>query len=114
MTETGYSRGLLAEKGAKLYLILKGYRILATRYKTRMGEIDLVARRGNTLVFTEVKHRKTQDIAAEAIHAGNQARVRDAAALYLQKHPEYTGLDCRFDAIVMAPGRWPRHIENCF
>jgi putative endonuclease len=111
---TGYKKGLLAETLAAWILRLKCYRVLAMRYKTRVGEIDIVAQRGRTVVFTEVKFRQTADHAAEAIGTHNQSRVRQAAALYLQKHPEYNGYDCRFDAVVLAPGKWPRHIENAF
>jgi len=111
---TGYRRGLWAETLSAWYLRLKGYRILSMRYKTRVGEIDIVARRGGVLVFAEVKWRGTQDDAKAVIHAGNQARVRQAAELYLQNHPRYTGLDVRFDALVWAPGRWPLHIRNAF
>lgn len=111
---TGHQTGLLAERLAAWYLRLQGYSILAMRYKTHVGEIDLVARRGRTLVFAEVKHRHDMAAAKEAVHAENRARVRRAAELYLQKHPRYTGLDMRFDAIVFAPRRWPQHIRNAF
>ena len=114
VAETGYRRGLFAEKCAAWYLRLKGYDIIAARYRTSVGEIDLVARRARHLVFVEVKHRAALEVAAEAVHRRNQARVRRAAELYLQKHPRYTGFDMRFDAVVMAPGRWPRHIVNAF
>jgi putative endonuclease len=113
-TQTGYARGLQAEKWASWYLRVKGYRILAMRYKTHLGEIDIVAKRGRVLVFVEVKLRNRMQAAAEAIHAQNQTRVRRAAELYLQKYPRYTGCDLRFDAVMLAPYQWPRHIENAF
>lgn len=113
-TRTGYQKGLRAEWLAGWYLRFKGYRILALRYKTHLGEIDIVAARGKTVVFVEVKQRSTQDRAKESIHAENQARVRRAAELYLQKYPRYTGHDVRFDAIVFAPGAWPQHLQNVF
>lgn len=111
---SGHQKGVRAEFLAKLYLRLKGYRILAERFRTPVGEIDLIARQGQRLVFIEVKLRKTADTAAEAIHAQNRARVTRAAELYLQKHMEYTGWEIRFDALVMAPGAWPRHIRNAW
>lgn len=111
---TGHKKGLIAETLAGLYLMLKGYRLLARRYKTRLGEIDLVAKRGGTIIFVEVKLRKTARDGAEAIHAHNQARVRDAAALYLQKHPAYNDCDMRFDAVILSKGKWPRHLTNAF
>src|SRR5690606_35775196 len=107
----GHRTGLYAEKLAEIALVLKGYRILARRFRTPLGEIDLVARQGNTLVFTEVKWRKTTDAAAEAIYPANRRRVENAAALYLQKYPEYTDMNIRFDAVVLAPKSWPRHIQ---
>lgn len=111
---TGYQKGLRAEFFAGLYFLLKGYRILEKRFKTPVGEVDLIARRGRELVFIEVKLRGAADEAASAIHAKNRSRVVRAAALYLQKHPEYTGFGVRFDALIMAPGAWPRHIRNAW
>lgn len=114
MTATGHQKGLWAERGAEVFLMLKGYRIVSRRFKTPLGEIDLVAKRHHTLVFVEVKWRETAEEAAEAIHAKNRARVSRAAALYLQQHPQYTDMDTRFDALVMARGVWPRHIEGAW
>jgi putative endonuclease len=111
---TGHQKGLDAEKWAAFYLRLKGYRVLATRYRTKLGEIDLIVRRGNVLAFVEVKRRGTEDEGAEAIHAGNQARVRRAAELYLQKYPRYTVHDMRFDAVVFGKGLLPRHVTGAF
>ncbi len=111
---TGHAAGLAAEKTAELYLRAKGYQLLQRRYRTPHGEIDLVMQRGRVIVFFEVKYRKNADIAAESIHMRNQMRVRQAAELYLQRHPAYDGFDIRFDALLMAPRRWPQHIENAF
>lgn len=114
MTATGHETGLRAELFAALALMLKGYRIVARRYKTPLGEIDLVAKRGRTLCFVEVKRRRSFVKGAEAVHAKNQSRVSNAAALYLQKHPEYSGLNIRFDAAIIAPKSWPRHIPHAW
>lgn len=114
MKTTGYKKGLMAEFKAKIYFRMLGYSILTERFKTPMGEIDIVVKRGNTIAFVEVKMRRTVDEAAEAIHNKNQSRVRNAAELYLQKYPEYTDCEMRFDALVLAPGAWPRHIENAW
>jgi putative endonuclease len=114
MKETGYQKGLLAELKAKSFLRLNGFHILAERFKTPAGEIDLIGKRGNMVVFFEVKLRKTKEAAAEAIHAKNQSRVRNAAELYLQKYPEYNQCEMRFDALVMVPGTWPEHIPDAF
>ncbi|MFH1158535.1 MAG: YraN family protein [Pseudomonadota bacterium] len=112
--KTSHQKGLRAEAFAGLYLRLKGYRVVEERWKTPMGEIDLIVRRGRRLAFIEVKLRGTAAAAVESIHARNRFRVRSAAELYLQKHPEYTGWELGFDALVMAPGAWPRHIRNAF
>ena len=114
MTVTGYQKGIIAENFAKGFFTLKGYTVLAERFKTKLGEIDLVLRKNNTLVFVEVKMRQTIENAAESIDTRNQQRVYAAAELYLQKHPQYTGYDVRFDALVLAPYALPRHIENAW
>lgn len=114
MASTGHQKGLWAENLAAVFLFLKGYLILSRRFRTPLGEIDLVARRWKTLVFTEVKLRKSTDAAAESIHAENRARVRRAAELYLQKHPRYNDFSVRFDALILSPRGWPRHIPNAF
>jgi len=114
METTGHSKGLIAEFKARAFMRSKGYRILEKRFKTPHGEVDLIAKMGNTIVFVEVKLRKTKEAAAEAISAKNKRRVRTAAELYLQKYPEYAECDVRFDALILAPGAWPEHIENAF
>lgn len=111
---TNHDKGLWAESIAKAYLMLKGYRILAERFKTPYGEIDLIIQRGKTVAFVEVKARKTETDAAEAIHAKNQARVRQAAELYLQQHPEYNGCELRFDACLVGKAGVPRHLEGAW
>jgi putative endonuclease len=111
---TGHQKGLQAETFAKGFFRLKGYDVLAERFKTPQGEVDLIVAKGKLLVFVEVKLRKTLEAAAEAVHAKNQARVLRAAELYLQKHPEYTDWEMRFDALVLAPYAWPRHIQNAW
>lgn len=106
--------GLRAEGWAAWQLRFKGYRILAMRYKTPVGEIDIVARRGSVLAFVEVKARGDAAAAAEAIHGRNQQRVVRAAQHYLQAHPEYASLTIRFDALLVAWYRWPHHICHAF
>ena len=81
--------GILAEYLALAYLILKGYRFVTSRYKTKLGEIDLIVRRGKTLVFVEVKARANRDDAAHAVHAKNQSRVVQASQMFLMADPAY-------------------------
>lgn len=111
---TGHQKGLRAEFLAKLYFRLKGYQIVGERFKTPVGEIDLILKKGRRLAFVEVKWRGTAAAAAESIHAKNQSRVKRAATLYLQRYPEYTQYELGFDALVMAPGAWPQHIRNAW
>ena len=106
--------GRRAEQAAAWWLRCKGYRILAMRYKTPVGEIDIVARRGNTVVFIEVKGRKRRHDAANAIHARNQARVVRAAQWWLQRHPLFEQSQVRFDACLVAWYRFPHHIPHAF
>jgi putative endonuclease len=106
--------GLSAESRAALLLIAKSYRILARRFKTPFGEIDIVARRRNDLVFVEVKARERIDDAAEAISERGKRRILAAAEFWLARHPNDARCTIRFDAILIAPGRLPRHLVNAF
>jgi putative endonuclease len=105
--------GRRGETLAAWFLRLKGYRILASRFKTPMGEIDLVARRFGVLVFVEVKARKSGSI-ADAWIAVNDRRITRAAGYFLARHPRYAGADLRYDVIFLAPLAWPRHVVNAF
>ena len=106
--------GQRAEWAALALLLCKGYLPLMLRYKTPVGEIDLIARRGNILVFVEVKARAARDDAAHAIHAKNQSRVMRAAQMFLATHPAYARMQVRFDAVLLAWYRFPHHIKNAF
>lgn len=109
-----YRRGVFAETLAALLFRLKGYRIVARRYRTPVGEIDLVALRGKRLVFVEVKRRKTAEDAAWTLPAKQRRRIVRAAQYWLASHPDVTGHDIAFDVVLTAPWPWPRHIENAF
>lgn len=106
--------GISAETRAALMLLAKGYRILARRYKTPVGEIDIVARRRGLLVFVEVKARENFDAAAAAVTPRQQARIINAAQFWLASHSQTADCPMRFDAILVAPGRIPWHLENAF
>jgi putative endonuclease len=106
--------GLSAESRAALFLIAKAYRIVARRWKTPFGEIDIIARRRKELVFVEVKAREHLDDAAEAVTDRGKRRIVAAAELWLARHPEDAHSAIRFDAILVAPGKLPRHIVNAF
>ena len=108
------SRGHRGEWLAALALMLKGFRIVARRYKTKLGEIDLIARRGNLVLIVEVKSRKTLIEAMEAIGHGSERRIEAAADLWLARQPDYGRLSVRFDMVAVLPRRWPVHVENAF
>lgn len=109
-----FRTGLSAESRAAAFLMAKGYRILAKRFRTRYGEIDIVARRRNLLAFVEVKARATLDDAAYALTARQQARIIEAAQAWLIAHPEQAEFELRFDAMLIAPRRLPRHLLAAF
>ena len=109
-----FGLGLSAESRAAAYLVAKGYRIAARRFRTPFGEVDIVARRRGVLVFVEVKARSTLDAAAEAVLVRQQRRIADAAAFWLSLNPHDVGSDIRFDAVLVAPGKIPRHIPAAF
>lgn len=107
-------RGRRAESLALLYLRAKGYRLLARRYRTPVGEIDLIVARGKVVAFVEVKARPTAAEAAEAVTPTAQRRIARAASAWLAKHPEAAERDLRLDVIVAVPWRLPRHIMAAF
>ena len=106
--------GLSAESRAAAYLIAKGFRIVARRFRSPVGEVDIVARRGRLLVFVEVKARNTLDGAAESLLPRQQRRIAAAASAWLAEHPVDVEAHIRFDAVLVAPGRIPRHIPAAF
>jgi putative endonuclease len=113
-----FRTGLSAEARAAAYLMVKGYRILARRFRTPYGEIDIVARRRSLLAFVEVKARASLDEAAYAVTPRQQARIINAAQAWLQvwllAHPEHADFELRFDAMLIAPRRLPRHLLAAF
>ena len=109
-----FRTGLSAETRAAAFLIAKGYRILARRFKTPYGEIDLVARKRNLVAFIEVKARASLDEAAYAITPRQQGRIVNAAQAWLMAHPEHAEFELRFDVILIAPRHLPRHLLAAF
>jgi putative endonuclease len=112
--QAAFRRGLSAETRAALLLRVKGYRILARRWQSPVGEIDLVAWRRRVLVFVEVKARTRLDDAAEAVSQRQRRRIAAAAQAWLAWHPEHASAEIRFDAVLVMPRRWPRHIRAAF
>jgi putative endonuclease len=109
-----FKTGLSAESRAAAYLVAKGYRIMARRFRSGVGEIDIVARRRNVIVFVEVKARATLDDAAYAVTRHQQARIIAAAEAWIAGNPQHAQSDFRFDAMLVAPGKLPRHLTAAF
>jgi putative endonuclease len=112
--QVAFRLGVSAESRAAAVLLAKGYRIVARRWRSPVGEVDLVARRGRLLVFVEVKARGRLDDAAEAVTIRQRRRIAAAAEAWLASHADDLTCDIRFDAVLVAPWRMPRHIEAAF
>jgi putative endonuclease len=109
-----FRTGLSAESRCAAWLIAKGYRIIARRFRSHAGEIDIIARRRGVTVFIEVKARATLDEAAYAVTPYQRQRIIAAASAWLAAHPRYSNDELRFDAMLIAPGRLPRHLTAAF
>ncbi|MEM7045104.1 MAG: YraN family protein [Pseudomonadota bacterium] len=107
-------RGRLAERLAAWSCRLKGYRVLAERYKTPFGEIDLVFRRRSLLIFAEVKARPSLDQALYALRPQQKVRLARSAEIYLRDHPVHAACSIRFDLIAIRPWRWPHHLRDAW
>jgi putative endonuclease len=105
-----WKRGKYAESLSAWILRLKGYGILQRRYRSPVGEIDLIATRGNTLVFVEVKARESVEQAAYAISFAQRERLRKSVQHYLMRYP--TTQQVRFDAMLVGSRSLPIHLKN--
>ena len=106
--------GRRAELIAALWLMAKGYRILALRLRTPIAEIDVVARRGRVLAAVEVKTRTTLDAALAAVGADQRQRLRRALQAVAARRPGLKDAVLRLDLMALAPGRFPRHIPDAW
>ncbi len=107
-------RGHVSEYLAALFLLLKGYRILAFRYRTKLGEIDIVARKKTLVLFVEVKARASEGAAIDAVGYETQRRIRSASDIWLSRRRDTHRLSCRYDIIAVLPWRLPRHFPDAF
>lgn len=107
-------RGRLAEHLAIWLLRGKGYRILAQRYRSPFGEIDIVARRGSLIAFIEVKSRANRRDALEALTPQQCRRIERASQAFFNRRPELSGLQCRYDLIALTPRSLPLHIVDAW
>jgi len=106
--------GRRAELMSAWLLRLKGYRVLARRFRTPVGEIDLIARRATVIAFVEVKARPSPAAALESVSARQRRRIERAALAFLQKRPDLAASHMRFDLMVVTPGRLPHHIVDAW
>ncbi|MDO1580762.1 YraN family protein [Rhizobium oryzicola] len=107
-------KGRFSEYLAALYLMAKGYRIEALRFKTPLGEVDIIARKGDLAIFVEVKARKTERTALDAVSYTAQGRIRAASDLWISRHPKGHLLSQRYDIVAVLPWRLPRHFPDVF
>ncbi|MAS86477.1 MAG: YraN family protein [Micavibrio sp.] len=110
---SSYQKGLWAEWLVAFYLRFIGYKILAKRYKTKFGEIDLIARKNNVLIFVEVKARKNQEDGLEAVTLKTQKRIINAAKIFIQNY-EQEVMAIRFDVAAVSAHGIVEHIRNAF
>lgn len=111
-----FKKGINAERYAALWLRCKGYQILETRYKTPVGEIDLIARRGKTYAFIEVKARANFTKAKESITPHQRRRIERAASLFASNIKATNSVGApllRFDAILVS-GWKIKHLESAW
>lgn len=107
-------RGLWAEALCRLALRLKGYRIVASGRRSALGEIDILARRGRVLAVVEVKARADEAAAHGAVSHAQRRRIERAAFQAVAARPGLGALDLRFDAMLVLPWRWPRHLPGAW
>src|SRR5436309_13176525 len=103
--QIAFRTGISAESRAAAFLIAKGFRILARRWRSPVGEIDIIARRRALLIFVEVKARDQFDDAAWSVTDRQRLRIVAAAEAWLARYPDPRIRDIRFDAVLIAPGR---------
>lgn len=107
-----YRRGHVSEWIAAASLLARGYRILGLRVRTPLGEIDLVARRGQRIAFIEVKRRPSLEDAEAALMPRQAKRLQRAAEYWLSRRPAYAECERGFDAILVLPWRLPVHLAD--
>lgn len=109
-----YHKGLLAERIVMFYLILKGHKIIKYRFKTKLGEIDIISLRKKQLHFIEVKYRKNKDVFIDVINYRQQKRIKNTALLFLQKKSIFQNLPFSFDVVFVSFPFYLKYIYNSF
>jgi len=109
-----FIRGHVSEYYAALYLLLKGYRIAAIRFRAKSGEIDIIARKGDLVAFVEVKARRIIGDAVFAVDPSTQRRIRNASLVWIAGQRDAAVLSYRYDIIAVSPWRRPQHFRDAF
>jgi len=114
MKKKTHQFGTLTEKIAENFLRLKGYSILESRYKNSFGEIDIIAKKLQTLVFVEVKARKKNELIEVILRQKQIDRIKKSAEFFIANNEEYHNFDVRFDFILFIESLLPQHHEGYF
>ncbi len=109
-----YRHGHYAELLAAFALMLKGYRIVSRRFKTKAGEIDLIARKRDLVLLVEVKARDTEAAAVDAVTRTAARRIAAAGDIWLSRQKDCAKLSLRHDIVAVVPRRWPKHFPDAF
>ena len=112
---TSYSKGMLAEKAAVKQLKRGGYVVLHERYKTKFGEIDIIAQKDDLVAFIEVKAHKSAEASLYAVTPKSRRRIEQSAMWFLSEFPAYNDYGLRFDVMVFKDGeRDAEHLDNAW
>ena len=107
-------RGHRSEWLAAWVLRLKGWRIVEKRFKTKTGEVDLIARKRDLIIMVEVKARASLIEAMDSVTPTAQRRIEAAGDIWLARQPDFSKLSVRYDLIAVLPRKWPVHVERLF
>jgi putative endonuclease len=107
-------RGHISEYVAAALLLFKGYRIVAMRYKTKSGEIDIIARKGDLIAFVEVKARRATMDSIFAVDPGTQRRIRNASLSWLARQKDAARLSLRYDIVAVRSWGRSTHFIDAF
>ncbi|MGI9402397.1 MAG: YraN family protein [Rhizobiaceae bacterium] len=108
------ARGTRGEWLAAIYLRLRGYSIEERNFRCKSGEIDIVARKGDQISFVELRARRKENDALDAVGIQAQRRISNAAKIWISRRRDHDRLSWQFDIIAIVPGRWPQHFPQAF
>lgn len=112
--QTSYAKGVHAEQSVAEFLERGAYKIVERRYKTKFGEIDLIAEKDNILCFVEVKARPSVEEALHSVTAKSRKRIEQSALFFISKNEQYCAYDLRFDVVAITKGGEITHLDNAW